>query len=302
MYKEASVLEGLNFNHLYYFHIIARESSLAGATKVLNVSQPTLSQQLKQLEENLEHDLFDRSGRSLKLNKNGQYLFDYTVQIFGLAEEMLTNFAYRQKINTEMQFTIGITPSLCRTYASRLMRPLFTDPKIGVSTTEGDIKHLIESLKAQSIDFILAESPPINLIGKGVESFLIRETLNYFVCGENFQHKINSIPEDLNNVPYFKYSASNALQKNIDRYFFKHNILPTVVGESDDLNIIIAATESNHCFSIVPDIAIFNHLESKRLFKLGEFSETKSQVCALFLDDIDSSNIRSVVSQIKCQF
>ena len=76
------MLNSLNFNHLYYFHIIAKEGSLAKATSVLNVSQPTLSQQLRKFEDNIGRELFGRKGRSLELNQEGKYIFQHTTKIF----------------------------------------------------------------------------------------------------------------------------------------------------------------------------------------------------------------------------
>ena len=91
----------LNYNHLYYFHQIAQSGSLAGASENLSVTQPTLSQQLRQLEDHFGCDLFERKGRSLELNKNGKYVYSYTKQIFGLVNNMVIGFNYNKKIRVE---------------------------------------------------------------------------------------------------------------------------------------------------------------------------------------------------------
>lgn len=93
------MLNNFNFNHLYYFYIIAKNNSIAKSTKELNVSQPTLSQQLKHFEEYLGHDLFTRKGRSITLNKRGEYLLDYCHEIFSKAEAMLEGFPPQVQID-----------------------------------------------------------------------------------------------------------------------------------------------------------------------------------------------------------
>ena len=53
----------LNYNHLYYFYVIAHECSIKSACSKLNLTQPTISDQLKNLEEDLGQDLFYRQHR-----------------------------------------------------------------------------------------------------------------------------------------------------------------------------------------------------------------------------------------------
>ena len=60
-------MEWLNYHHLLYFWVVAREGSIAAATRKLNLTQPTISAQLRLLEESLGEKLFEKSGRSLVL-------------------------------------------------------------------------------------------------------------------------------------------------------------------------------------------------------------------------------------------
>lgn len=292
----------INFNHLYYFHVIASMNSLVKATKFLKVSQPTLSHQLKLFEERLGHELFDRQGRSLELNKHGKYLLEYTQNIFHEVETMLTGFSYQLRINTDQQFRIGITPSVSKSYASRLLRPLFSDTSIGISIDEGDIESLINRMQASEVDFILTESPSDRFLNDGLEQIEITRTQPIFVCGKKFSQKSEQIPEDLHNAPYFKYTSENQLQRQVDYFFYQMNVTPHVVGESDDINIILSATQVNHCFAVVPDIATESLIKDQRIFKIGDFEQGSSSVCGLFLKDKNSDHIRETLGAIKNDF
>lgn len=296
------MLNSLNFNHLYYFHVIAKEGSLAKATTVLNVSQPTLSQQLRQFEDHIGRELFGRKGRSLELNEEGKYIFKYTTKIFSEAESMISGFTYNQKVGTRAQYKVGITPSASKTYATSLLQPLFKDETLGVKIVEGDIETLLSGLYSFDLDFIITENVSTSLINKNVETVLITTPKYYFVCGKKFKKEMNNFPQDLNEAPYFKYSINNELQKEADRFFFKNGILPSVVGESDNVNIIAAATEINHCFSILPDSVINNAVEEERLKVLGEFASTEANVSALHLKSVSKVDVENIINIIKSQY
>lgn len=78
----------LNYHHLYYFYVIAKEGSIAKACGRLLLAQPTLSAQLKQFEKNIGRPLFERRPRKLTLTEEGRIVLDYAESIFELGEEM----------------------------------------------------------------------------------------------------------------------------------------------------------------------------------------------------------------------
>jgi len=67
----------LNINQLKYFVVVANQESITKAANILYVSQPAVSKTIKQLEEELEIKLFDRTGRTLKLNRAGKLFYSY---------------------------------------------------------------------------------------------------------------------------------------------------------------------------------------------------------------------------------
>ena len=79
----------LNYHHLFYFRAIATEGSVIKAARKLRLGQPTLSTQLKQFEDNLGQQLFERKGRTLQLTEAGQMVLEYANEIFALGDEMV---------------------------------------------------------------------------------------------------------------------------------------------------------------------------------------------------------------------
>ena len=78
-------MEWLNFHHLRYFWTVAKTESVRRAAEELHVSQPSISAQLKLLEESLGEKLFRRSGRNLVLTEAGQVVLSYADEIFSSA-------------------------------------------------------------------------------------------------------------------------------------------------------------------------------------------------------------------------
>ena len=67
----------LNYSHLHYFWTVAREGSIASASKSLHLTPQTISGQLKLLDEAVGQPLFNRAGRRLVLSDMGKVVFGY---------------------------------------------------------------------------------------------------------------------------------------------------------------------------------------------------------------------------------
>ena len=81
-------MASLNYHHLYYFWVVAREGSIVAASRELDLSQPTISSQIRTLEESLGVKLFERAGRGLVLTDTGRVAFRYADSIFTMGREM----------------------------------------------------------------------------------------------------------------------------------------------------------------------------------------------------------------------
>src|SRR3954468_15577224 len=103
-----SGMEFLNYHHLRYFWTVARKGGVRKAAEELGVSQPSISAQLKLLEEALGEKLFRRSGRNLVLTETGQLVLTYADEIFSAGRELLN--AVNQGPNSRaLKLNVGIT-------------------------------------------------------------------------------------------------------------------------------------------------------------------------------------------------
>ena len=111
----------LNYNHLLYFHTIAREGSIARAAEVLHLTPQTISGQIKRLEETVGNPLFDRVGRGLVLTETGQAVNRYAEEIFSLGTE-LAHWVSRGKSDLPNILNVGIVNSIPKLVAHGVLR------------------------------------------------------------------------------------------------------------------------------------------------------------------------------------
>ena len=82
-------MDRLNYHHLFYFWVVAREGTIAAACKKLQLAPPTISAQLRELENALGEKLFTRVGRRLALSDTGRVAYRYADEIFSLGREFV---------------------------------------------------------------------------------------------------------------------------------------------------------------------------------------------------------------------
>src|SRR5262249_56142932 len=100
-------MEWVNYHHLLYFWMVAREQSLARASAELRLAQSTISKQIHQFEDVLGHALFAKSGRRLVLTESGKIVFRYADDIFGLGREMVNTLRDRP-VGRPLRVALGI--------------------------------------------------------------------------------------------------------------------------------------------------------------------------------------------------
>lgn len=92
---------------LKYFYTIAEEGTISQAAEVLHITQPTLSRQLKELEDELGTALFTRDNRKMVLTEAGRFLKSRAEEILSLTDQTMQAFEDRKKHLFSGHFTIG---------------------------------------------------------------------------------------------------------------------------------------------------------------------------------------------------
>src|SRR5437867_2894769 len=126
-------MEWLNYHHLLYFWTVARLGSIARACQELRLAQPTISGQLRALEDSLGEKLFARAGRRLVLTEVGQLVYRYADEIFGLGRE-LTDVLKGRPQGRPVRLLVGISDLIPKLIAYRILQPAL-ELKGGVQLT-----------------------------------------------------------------------------------------------------------------------------------------------------------------------
>lgn len=228
-------LDWLNFHHLLYFRAVAREGGVVRAARRLHVSPPTVSAQLKQLEEQLGSQLFVRTGRSLVLTELGHVVLRYADGVFDLGEELKAAVRLGEDAHAS-RFTVGLSMSVPKLVAHRLLEPAFElDQPIELVCIEGEPEQLIAKLATYSIDLVLTDAPRGADVAVRAFDHLLGECGVSFFAADALVERIRPhFPASLDGAPMLFPTPIAALRTALEHWFQDLGIRPRSIAAFDD--------------------------------------------------------------------
>ena len=149
----------LNYHHLLYFWAVVREGSISKAADKLRLSQPTISAQIRRLEEALGERLFQKHGRNLVPTDVGRLVFRHADEIFGIGRELMETLRGRPS-GRPLQLTVGIANSVPKFIVYRLLRPASQGPDaIHLVCREDSGERLLTELATHALDVVISDAP-----------------------------------------------------------------------------------------------------------------------------------------------
>lgn len=226
----------LNYHHLYYFKIIAQEGGIARAADRLRLGQPTLSAQLKLLEDMVGTPLFERRNRSLILTEAGKAALNYAEEIFRLGEEMVEVLQDRTPENL-LHLKIGALDSVPKKVILELVLAAYKIAPCAVSILEGKGDELFRELQAHKLDLILSNFPS-QASEKGQMYSKSVAKLPVFVYGtKKYSTHRRNFPQSLDNCPFVMPTAHSKLRHDLNHYFKLNEIRAVAVAETQDTSL-----------------------------------------------------------------
>ncbi len=225
----------LNFQHLYYFWMAAREGGISHAGEVLDHSPSTISAQISQLEKSLQVKLFRRVGRNVRLTDVGQIAFRYADQIFGLGRE-LTHALTGWDSSGPLRLQVGIADAVPKLVATMLLEPAFAvSPEIRFTCREGSPEPLLAELALHRFDLILLDAPVDPRSNIIAFSRLLRESdIGIFGTPDLVQRYLDNFPESLEGAPVLLPTPDSSIRRSFSRWLELRELQPRVVGEFED--------------------------------------------------------------------
>jgi len=264
-------MDWLNYHHLRYFYIVAREGSLRDAAETLGVSQPSISTQIRQLEESLGAPLFRRTGRKMILTELGQMVMRYAESIFSTGRELLSAVRQRDTQAITPVFA-GIADGMPKLAVCEILRPMFSLPTaFRVVCREGKMEELLPQLAAHRLDIVVTDEPAPSTASFG--------TFNHSLgtCGVTFcarpemaKRLRKDFPQSLASAPAFLPAEKTALRMTVEKWFDTLGFRPVVIGEFEDPALMKAiASEFDGVFPL-HTVAVEEAVQRLGFKKVGE--------------------------------
>jgi LysR family transcriptional activator of nhaA len=231
----------LNFNHLYYFWVVAREGSVTRATQVLHLAQPTVSAQLRTLEKTVGSPLFARRGRGRVLTEAGALVFRYADLMFGAARELTAALDGRPS-DGPTRFAVGLSDSLPKLTATRLLEPALTSgPTLRLECRSDKTDRLLASLAIHELDLVIADAPVPEGVSVRLFSHMIGESPVGLYATPTLASKYKrQFPRSLSGAPMLIATPSSALRRGFDAWCARRQLQPRIVAEVEDAALLQA--------------------------------------------------------------
>ena len=229
----------LNYQHLLYFWTVVRTGSLTAACEELRLSAPTVSTQLRVLEERLGEKLLVKSGRRLVPTDTGRMVYRYADEIFGLGRELVDTLLGRPT-GRPLRLVVGIDDVLPKEIAHRLIEPaLQLDTPVRIVCREAGIDRLVADLAAHDVDVVLSDAPATpSLHVRAYNHHLGECGLVWMAVPALVKAHRSGFPRSLNGAAVLLPTQDTAIRRSLDVWFEKFGIRPAVVGEFEDYALL----------------------------------------------------------------
>lgn len=253
----------LNYHHLLYFWTVAKEGSITRACEKLHLAQPTISGQLKKLEQSLGDKLFERIGRELVLTDVGQIVYRYADEIFSIGQE-LGDALKGRPTGRPAKLMVGIPEVLPKLIAFRLLEPaLHLDEKVQIVCREGPMEQLLTQLAVHELDVVFSDSPAGSMVRiRAFNHALGKCGVGLFGAPKLCRKFHRDLPTSLNSAPFLLPAENTAIRRSVDRWLLDSQLEPEVIGEFDDTALLKVFAEAGIGFVPGP-LAIRSEIESQ---------------------------------------
>lgn len=243
----------INYKHLHYFWVVAKQGGVARASEQLHITPQTISGQISLLEDHLGEKLFDKAGRNLVLSETGRLVLSYADEIFSLGgelEEMVRNLPG----DRPMEFKVGVVDVVPKSIAYRLLAPALDLPDpVKMICRENTLDSLLAELALHKIDMVIADTPiPSGLSVRGYNHTLGGSGVSFLAVPALAGSLKKGFPGSLNGAPLLVPSEANRVQSRLFAWLDSLHVYPRIVGEFDDSALMKAFGQAGAGVFMVP--------------------------------------------------
>lgn len=275
----------LNYQHLLYFWAVVRTGSLTKACEELHLSAPTVSTQLRTLEERLGEKLLVKSGRRLAPTEVGRIVYSYADEIFRLGGDLLNALAQRPT-RRPMRVIVGVDDVVPKEIAQRLIQStLALHHPVQLSCREGTLERLLESLHVHELDVVISDSPATPNIRMEAYNHLLGSCDAVWMAAPALARTLRpEFPKSLDGARILLPTADTAIRRSLDQWLDRQNVRPEIVAEFEDYALLREFARAGLGAAPVPEVLVETFRKESGLVQLGPARKVRAEFYAISLE------------------
>ena len=286
----------MNANLEYYkvFYHVAACGSLTQAAEIMCISQPAVSQAIKQLEKCIGGTLFLRTAKGVKLTPEGEVLYKYVKE--GYETISLGEEKFKQLLDIDNgEIKIGASDMTLQFYLLPYLEKFHENyPNIKVNVANAPTPESLHQLQVQAIDFAVVSMP--FEIKENMDVLPVRRLETVFVAGSEYKHlkgKVNALSE-VENLPIICLEKNTSTRKSIDNFLEQQGVKMEPEFELATSDMIVQFALRNLGVGCVVKDFAEKYIESGELFVIEFDKELPARDMCLVTD---SKNPMSVAGR-----
>ena len=279
-------MEWLNYHHLLYFWVVAREGTVTDASKILRLAHSTISGQIHRMEEVLGEKLFVRKGRKLVLTEQGRIAYRYADEIFSLGQEFLDTLRGRSQ-GRPVRLVVGVSDVIAKSIVHRMLEPVFNlDEPVRLECRESrSVDAFMGDLANHVIDVVLSDAPA----GPGTSMHTYSHQLGdcgttFFASPSHARAWRRRFPKSLDAVPGLLPGVDSTFRRALNDWFETRKLRPRVVAELDDAALAMVFAEAGLGFVAAPDVLERELCERYGVEIIGRADEVRQRFYAISIE------------------
>ncbi|HLP08247.1 MAG TPA: LysR family transcriptional regulator [Opitutaceae bacterium] len=274
-------MDWLNYHHLRYFWTVAKEGGLQQAASKLHVSPPSISAQIRELEEALDVKLFRRSGRRNVLTDAGQIALRHADEIFGLGNDLVSSLRQRPT-SRALKLHVGVADSLPKLVTYEILKPALELPGVHLVCREGKIEELLAQLGLHRLDIVLADEPASSSVKFRAFNHRLGESAVAFCAAPSLAGRLRrGFPRSLDGAPALLPVENTPLRRALETWFRARRVTPRVIGEFEDLALMKVLAAEEQGFVPVPSVVLREAIDRYGLREIGAAENCREEFYAI---------------------
>lgn len=256
----------MELRNLRTFQIAAKYLNFTKTAKVLNFSQPTVTSQIRALEEEINNPLFFRIGKQTFLTPHGEVMKQYADKIFATLDDMNQALLKKSRM-TSRRLVIAASETFCTHYFPPIIRKFLVEcPAISIKLVSCHSNEVIAGIDNNAFDIGIISG---SYRKSGITNIVISEHEDLILIVSKALHDHYSLRDILIKYPFIKYEIDGPFEQQMQHYIQEAGIKSTRIIESSSLEAVKSAVMSGIGIGLISRNLVKKELISKELHEIS---------------------------------